>query len=490
MKLKSRTLIASTIAIFALMASTPGWAGEITGGYGNAADKLLQDWASFKAESRNNTLKFTSSLSAGDLSQLQNGKLDFAILNAPLSDAELNRLNLQQYPFALSGVAIVVNLPNTMAGALRLDSSTLGKIFSGEISSWDDPAITALNPKHDLPAKPITIIHSDETSADYPVFNSYLNTINANWKAGDAAGRKRTWPNGSINTDDLSGRIAALKGTAYSIGYLPMQYMSQPSISAVHLMNKDGKFTSLSDTSILAAASKAEGDDGRYAGLTLINASGNASWPLSDFVFLVISNNRLNDEKISDLMSILSNGLKFGSLKPTLHNFVAIPDALSRSIAGRMETIASNSAASKPQSRGTADKAQEIARAKAAAEAQAERARAEAQASQEDRRNAEARKAKLQADELAREKAVREAKAAKQAADEAIRAAQAAKLEAERLAEKNRQIAKAEKEKADRERAAREQAEKEQAEKEKAIEMRNRKDEDPLEAYRRSVNQE
>ena len=60
-------------------------------------------------------------------------------------------------------------------------------------------------------------------------------------------------------------------------------------------------------------------------------------------------------------------------------------------------------------------------------------------------------------------------------------------MEAEALAEKNRLIAKAEKDKADKEKAEKERIEKEQADREKAIQIRNQKDEDPLEAYRRSL---
>ena len=97
------------------------------------------------------------------------------------------------------------------------------------------------------------------------------------------------------------------------------------------------------------------------------------------------------------------------------------------------------------------------------------------------------RAAKQLADDLAREQALKEAKAAKLAAEEAIKVAKAAKLEADLLAEKNRLLAKAEKEKADKEKAERERIEQEKAEKEKAIEARNQKDEDPIEAYRRSI---
>ena len=489
-----KIISAVTFSLLASIISSHAFAVEIIGGGGNAADKLILDWASTKPGNKSAKIKFNSNIASDDLAMLQNGSVDFAILDNPLSEAELDRMNLLQIPFALNGISIVVNLQNTMAGTLRLDSQTLGKIFSGEISNWDDPAITALNPKHTLPNKPITLIHSGDLSTDYSLINQYIGIINEKWKSGNLNGKTRAWPANSIFADGFSARISTIKNTPFSIGYLPMQYMPQPSLSGVHIKNRDGAFVGLSDVSIIASSAVANFDDGQSASLSLINKNGNASWPISTFSFIVVNRDRVKDENTSQLLAIISYGLKFGSLKPTVHNYVAIPDQVSKSIIAKIETLtagASTGNATKSTSgKNSQDTAQDALSNKKRNEDELSRQRTDTKtAAQEENRKAEEknRAAKQLADEMAREQAIREAKAAKLAAEEAIKAANAARLQAEQLAEKNRLIAKAEKDRADKVAAEREKAEKERIEKEKAIQLRNQKDEDPLEAYRRSV---
>ncbi|OYY46479.1 MAG: hypothetical protein B7Y56_04345 [Gallionellales bacterium 35-53-114] len=486
----------ASAAIFSLITSVFSLqvlAVEILGGGGNPADKLIMDWSAAKPGNRANTVKFSASISSNDLTMLKNGKIDFAILDNPLSDAELGKMNLLQFPFALNGISIVVNLQNNMAGTLRLDSATLGKIFSGEITNWDDPAITALNSKHELPNKPIIIIHSGETSTDYSVLNDYIGDVNEKWKAGSSAGAKREWPANSIYTDRFAARISSIKSTPFSLSYLPMQYMPQPSISAVHIKNREGNFAGLSDTGIVAATSAVNVEDGHAASLAIINKSGKASWPISNFSFVVVNRERVREEKIVQFLNIISYGLKSGSLKATVHNYVALPEQLSKPVMERIEALTTGTgvAGKAVPAKAGQESAQEALANKQRNEDELSRQRTDAQtAAQDERSRAEERNraAKQQlAEEAARAQAIKEARAAKQAADEAIKAAQAAKLEAEKQAEKSRLIAKAEKEKADRERAEKERAEKEQAEKERAIQLRNQKDEDPLEAYRRSM---
>lgn len=484
MKVMYKSAVTVTLALASLILSFQSNAADILGGGGNAAEELLLDWSNAKQANRVNTVKFSNSIASNDLTMLQNGKIDFAILDTPVSEALLTKMNLLQIPFALNGISIVVNLQNTQSTALKLDGPTLGKIFSGEISTWDDPAIIALNPKHELPNKPIILIHSGESSTDYALINRYIGSVNEKWKSND---NKREWPANSISTENFSSRIAGIKNTPYSIAYLPMQYMRQSKLSAVHLKNRDGNFIGLSDTGIIAASSATSTED-EFSGNLLLNKSGNASWPLSTYSFVVVNKNRVKEEKISHLLSVISYGLRLGSIKATAYNYVALPDQIAKPTLLRIEDFSATAstlpAAKTTPAKATPDNTQEEAARKKRLDEELNRQRSDSNTSAQEERS---RLLKQQAEEQAREQAIREAKAAKLAAEEAIKAAQAAKIEAEKLAEKNRLIAAAEKERADKEKAEKDRLEKERLEKERAIQLRNQKDEDPLEAYRRSV---
>jgi phosphate transport system substrate-binding protein len=487
MKVMYKVITVIAMSLVTLTLPSQIFAATINGGGGSPAEKLIMDWSRSKSGGKAIPINFNNTL-ANDLSTLQKGNIDFAILDTPLSEAELAKYNVQQIPFALNGISVVVNLTNTAAGNLKLDSSTLGKIFSGEIASWNDPAITALNPRHELPNTPIIIIHSGVFSSDYAALNNYLGTINAKWKSGDLSGRNREWPASSVFADKFDARIATIKSTPFSISYLPMQYIPGSTLSPVHLQNKDGKFVSLSDVGIIASTAGVNLNDGQSATLAITNKNGSSSWPISTFSFIVVNKDRLKTPEIAHLLGIINYGLKYDSLKPTLHNYVALPDKFSKPIIDKIDTLTSGAnttivAKPVPES-ANQDKALEAAANKKRNDEELQRQRAEANTSAQEEKN---RIAKQQAEEAARDKAMKEAKAAKLAAEEAIRAANEAKLQADQLAEKNRLIAKAAKDRADKEKAEKEEAERERIEKERAIQLRNQKDEDPLEAYRRSI---
>ena len=58
--------------------------------------------------------------------------------------------------------------------SLKLDAPTLAKIFNGAITSWDDPAIKALNPGTNLPSAPIHVFFRSDQSGDTSNFQQYL----------------------------------------------------------------------------------------------------------------------------------------------------------------------------------------------------------------------------------------------------------------------------------------------------------------------------
>jgi phosphate transport system substrate-binding protein len=60
-------------------------------------------------------------------------------------------------------VTIPVNLPD-LGGRLRLSGDTLGRIFAGTVTRWDDPAIARTNPGLRLPGAPIVVCARVESS--------------------------------------------------------------------------------------------------------------------------------------------------------------------------------------------------------------------------------------------------------------------------------------------------------------------------------------
>lgn len=123
-----------------------------------------------------------------------------------------------QLPLYISPIAVGFNIPGVET--LNLDASTLAKVFSGAISTWNDPAIVALNPGVALPDLAITPVHRSTNSGTTENFTDYLAQVApADWSfkpSGD-------WPaeltggEGAAETGDVASILSSGAGT---IGYL------------------------------------------------------------------------------------------------------------------------------------------------------------------------------------------------------------------------------------------------------------------------------
>lgn len=109
----------------------------------------------------------------------------------------------QYLPDVAGAICMMYNLQSSTGGQitnLHLDAPTLLKIFSGQIQTWNDPAITALNPGVALPSSPLTaVIRSDAAGENY-IMSDYFNTLYQNdWTAftntmGTPSGPQAIWP--------------------------------------------------------------------------------------------------------------------------------------------------------------------------------------------------------------------------------------------------------------------------------------------------------
>jgi ABC-type phosphate transport system substrate-binding protein len=67
---------------------------------------------------------------------------------------------MMNIPLALSAQNVIYNLPGLNDRNLKFSGPVLADIYSGKITSWDDPAIVALNPGLPLPKHAITAIRT------------------------------------------------------------------------------------------------------------------------------------------------------------------------------------------------------------------------------------------------------------------------------------------------------------------------------------------
>src|SRR5690606_27304105 len=123
---------------------------------------------------------------------------------------------LIEIPAYISPIAVIFNLDGI--DTLNLDAATLAGIFTGEITSWDDPAITSQNEGVELPKLPITPVHRGDDSGTPPNFTGHRAVVApAVWTVGSTASRPAEFGGGAANR--TAGMVDAVSNGTGTIGY-------------------------------------------------------------------------------------------------------------------------------------------------------------------------------------------------------------------------------------------------------------------------------
>jgi phosphate transport system substrate-binding protein len=197
--------------------------GDLVGAGSSAQQAAMQAWqAGFNAVQPGVTFSYDPVGSGGGREQFLSGGTDFAGSDSALSDDELATATQRcgdsgafELPNYISAIAVVYNLDGV--DDLNLSPATLAGIFSGAITSWNDPAIAADNPDASLPGTAITPVHRGDKSGTTKNFTDYLAKA-----APDAwtAGAVEEWPtSGGEAANGTSGMVEAVGAGAGAIGY-------------------------------------------------------------------------------------------------------------------------------------------------------------------------------------------------------------------------------------------------------------------------------
>lgn len=325
-------LAASLLAAACSKSGTPAPAAaapgqDISGAGSTFFYPIASKWADTYKKSTGSGLNYQSIGSGGGIKQIKQKTVTFGASDKPLSADELNEAGLIQFPAVIGGVIPVVNLDGITPGQLVLDGKTLASIFIGDIKKWDDAAIKALNPDAKLPAIDIAIVHRSDGSGTTFLFTDYLSKVDENWKAKVGANSAVEWPAG-IGAKGNEGVAGVVKQTAGSIGYVEYAYAKQNAMSHARMTNKAGKAVEPGIESFQAAAAGADWAAAPGMSLVLTNAEGEASWPITGAVFVLMHK---QPEKADDLAA----ALKFfdwtfsnGAAEAKALDYVPMPDAV------------------------------------------------------------------------------------------------------------------------------------------------------------------
>jgi phosphate transport system substrate-binding protein len=340
-----RTQLIKSLAASIVLAGavSPSLAQDATGAGATFPAPLYAKWADAYNKATGARINYQSVGSGAGLRQIRGKTVDFGASDMPLTDEELAKDGLMQFPTVIGGVVPVVNLSGIQSQQLRLNGQVLGDIYLGKITKWNDAAITALNPGLKLPDAQIAVVRRADGSGTTFIFTNYLAKVNAEWKAKVGEGTAVNWPTGAGGKGN-EGVAAFVQRLPNSIGYVEYAYAKQNKMTYAMMQNSTGNFVAPNDTSFKAAAAGADWNKSFYQILT--NQPGKDAWPITGATFIMMHVKQDKPRQATASLRFFDWAYVNGDKMADELDYVPLPDSVESLIRRQWATI--TDAAGKP----------------------------------------------------------------------------------------------------------------------------------------------
>jgi phosphate transport system substrate-binding protein len=301
MRVSKLAKVASIALAFGLVATTPAHAANLQGSGASFPALLIEACKAPFAAATSHTFTYASSGSGAGRSNSDKGVGDFWFTDAPHTSSS-KRASIIHVPAVAAPIAILHNVPNSKT--LQFSAETIAKIFSGQITMWDDPQIVEDNnrtttkviyakngdgslkknkagdpivlrtqtvtSKVILPNKKIQVVYRSDNSGTSENFTNYLNkSAPSVWTKAKSGTFKDSFP-GNINDVANLGRIvgaASSSGVAqqagktpYSITYAEVNYAKANKLKVANVINPAGASVAPDSTGVSAFLAQATQD--------------------------------------------------------------------------------------------------------------------------------------------------------------------------------------------------------------------------------------
>src|SRR5437870_4450568 len=283
----------------------------VTGAGATFPLNMIEQWKSDFNKSTGVSIAYTGVGSGAGRTQLIAGTVDCAGSDVPAAATEVQQLNdkygsFVYIPEITGAISVQYNLPGVTN--LKLSGATLAKIFSGKITTWNDPAVAADNGSAG-PNLPIQVFVRSDKSGTSGVFTDYLSKVDAaDWTAGST----QTFPTdkGQIGKAGSDGVANAVKAASGGIGYAEHSFAVERQLGEVQVKNGAGEFKGPDTAAVTQAIDAATANpDGT---LTLNYTTSHAGvYPISTVSYFLVPT-KMDANKGDNLVAFLNYALGTG----------------------------------------------------------------------------------------------------------------------------------------------------------------------------------
>jgi phosphate transport system substrate-binding protein len=275
-----------------------------------------------------------SSSSGTGISSAAAGTTDIGASDAYLSPADVTKhTNLVNIPLAVAALMVIYHVPGVGPSThLKLNGTVLARIFAGQITSWNDPAIKNLNPGVTLPGTAIVLVHRADTSGSTFLFTSYLNAQDPAGWSSSLIGTTVAWPRqpGETGATGSDGIIGAVRDTPGAIGYVGVSYLStvtRDGEGEVALGNSAGNYVLPAASTIQAGLASFTNTPANET-MSLINGSGAEVYPIINYEYAIVSISQASPIRAQDLRAFLTWAISTGTAQLAQVNFQPLPPSV------------------------------------------------------------------------------------------------------------------------------------------------------------------
>ncbi|NSZ17212.1 phosphate ABC transporter substrate-binding protein PstS [Agrobacterium vitis] len=328
----------AALAAFSVAFTGAAFAADISGAGSSFIYPVFSKWGEAYKAKTGISLNYQSIGSGGGIKQVEAKTVTFGATDKPLSDEELTKNGLTQFPMVMGGIVPMYNIEGVKPGELVLDGKALEAIYMGTITKWNDPAIVALNKGVKLPDQAIVVVHRADGSGTTFNFTDYLSKVSAEWKSKIGSDTAVEWPVG-IGAKGSEGVANTVKQTAGAIGYNEYAYVIQNKLGYAKMKNDAGKVVEPSLDSFAAAAANADWAGAKNFNVVITNQPGEKSWPIAASTWVLIHKDPADKDATEAALKFFAWAYKDGTGEAKALEYVAIPKPVVKLIENSWDSI-------------------------------------------------------------------------------------------------------------------------------------------------------
>ena len=271
------------------------------------------------------TVNYSPVGSSAGIAAISARQVDFGASDVPMNASEQAAAQggpVTQLPDALGAEGVAYNLDLPAGARLHLTGPVLAAIYLGQITHWNDPAITALNPGIALPPASITVVHRSDGSGTTYIFSNYLSSVDPAWAAKVGTGKTLNWPAGE-GAEGNGSVASAVFRTPFSIGYIEQAYSQGLLLPFAEIRNQAGNYVLPSPQTITAAAAQKPAIT--PADFSIVNQPGASSYPISGYSWALLYTHQQNQATGQALVSMLDWLTHDGQAYAAANLYVPLP---------------------------------------------------------------------------------------------------------------------------------------------------------------------